>query len=118
LKGALPAYQTQQEATNRFFLAAIIQSDAVVDFVRKELRRFAPEVKVLSEDIKANLINNVLKREVVEGDKATEARKRIHKMTAKLEKAKIPKEVVNSTPNIKPEDNLRSSTQDRTGEDA
>lgn len=91
LKGALPAYHTQQEATNRFFLAAIVQSDAVVDVVRRELRRLAPDVKVQSEEIRANLINNVLKREVVEGEKATEARKRVQRLTAKLERAKKPR---------------------------
>jgi predicted type IV restriction endonuclease len=92
LKGALPAYQTQQEATNRFFLAAVVQSDPVVDVIRRELRRFAPDVKIQSEEVRANLINNVLKREVVDGDKATEARKKVQKLTAKLERAKKPKE--------------------------
>ncbi len=101
LKGALPAYHSQQEATNRFFLAAIIQSDAVIDVIRRELRKFAPDVKVQLEDIKTNLVNNVLKREVVDGDKASEARKKVQKLIAKLEKAKKPKE--GSAPFIKVE---------------
>lgn len=92
MKGALPAYHTQQEATNRFFIAAIVQSDTIVDAIRRELRRLAPDVKVQSEEIKDNLVNNVLKREVVEGDKATEARKKVQKLTAKFERAKKSKE--------------------------
>jgi predicted type IV restriction endonuclease len=93
VKGALSAYHTQQEATNRFFIAAIVQSDTIVDAIRRELRQLAPDVKVQSEEIKENLINNVLKREVVDGDKASEAKKKVHKLTAKLERAKKPKEI-------------------------
>ncbi len=92
LKGALPAYQTQREATNKFFLSAIILSDAIVDALRRELRRLAPDVKIQNEEIRDALMNDVLKREVVEGEKAIEARKKAQKITAKLEKAKKPKE--------------------------
>jgi hypothetical protein len=92
LKGALPAYQTQREATNKFFLSAIILSDTIIDSLRRELRRLAPDVKIQPEEIRAALTNEVLKREVVEGEKAIEARKKAQKLTAKLEKAKKPKE--------------------------
>jgi predicted type IV restriction endonuclease len=92
MKGALPAYQTQREATNKFFLSAIILSDVIVDALRRELRRLAPDVKIQPEEIRHALTNEVLKREVVEGEKATEARKKAQKLTAKLDKAKKPKE--------------------------
>jgi predicted type IV restriction endonuclease len=92
LKGALPAYQTQREATNKFFLSAIILSDTIIDALRRELRRLAPDVKIQPEEIRAALTNEVLKREVVEGEKAIEARKKAQKLIAKLDKAKKSKE--------------------------
>jgi hypothetical protein len=116
LKGALPAYQTQREATNRFFLAAIIQSDNVIDFLRKELRRLAPDVKVQNDEIRANLLTNVLKREVVEGDKASEAKKKLQKLTSKLEKAKKPKEP-NTTLKAQPPTSNAPSTVTRVNAD-
>ncbi|HET9532749.1 MAG TPA: type I restriction enzyme HsdR N-terminal domain-containing protein [Blastocatellia bacterium] len=92
LKGALPAYHAQQEATNRFFLAAIVLSEPVVTMVRKELRRISPDVRIGSEQIRASLIQDVLKREVVEGEKADEARKKINRAIGKAAKAKTTRE--------------------------
>jgi hypothetical protein len=116
LKGALPAYQTQREATNKFFLSAIILSDTIIDSLRRELRRLAPDVKIQPEEIRAALTNEVLKREVVEGEKAIEARKKAQKLTAKLEKAKKPKEqkaVVDKTDeSVSVEKEIESSNTD------
>ncbi len=92
LKGALPAYHTQQQATNRFFLGAIMLSEPVLDTVRRELRRIAPDVKVRVDEIRSALMSEVLKREVVEGEKAEEARRKVQKVLAKLQRAKRPKE--------------------------
>jgi hypothetical protein len=57
-------------------LGALLLSDAVVDVVRRELRRVV-EVKVDAEEVRAVLQNEVLKREVLEGDKATVASRRV-----------------------------------------
>jgi hypothetical protein len=92
LKGALPAFHTQQEATNKFFLAALVLSDPVVDVLRRELRRLAPDVRIDSGNLRSALTNEVLKREVVDGEKATEARKKVQRAAAKLLRTKKPKE--------------------------
>ena len=84
VKSTLSAYYTQRQATNRFFLGAIIQTDAVVEAIRKQLRTIAPDVRVQPEEIKSALVNEVLKREVVEGDKAIEARKKVEKAAKPL----------------------------------
>jgi hypothetical protein len=48
-----------------------------LEVVRRELRRVSPEVRIEIENIKAVLISEVIKREVTEGDKADEARRKI-----------------------------------------
>ena len=48
----------------------------MVDVVRRELRRVV-EVKVEAEEVRSVLQNEVLKREVFEGDKATSAARRV-----------------------------------------
>lgn len=83
-KGVLPAYQVQQQATNKFFLSAVVVSDPVVDAIRRELRRLSPDVKIKNDDIRASLMNEVLKREVVEGEKAEDARKKLQRVAAKM----------------------------------
>jgi hypothetical protein len=76
-------YHTQKQALSRFFLGAMILSDSVLDVIRRELRRVSPDVRIDTEQIKAVLENEVLKREVMEGDKAEQARKKIARSASK-----------------------------------
>lgn len=76
-KYALGDYQTQLQVLNRFSIGAILVSEPVLDVLRRELRRLSSEVKVDNEQIKMVLLTEVIKREVVEGEKADEAKKKI-----------------------------------------
>lgn len=91
LRSALGEFHTQQQALSRFFLGAIVLSTPVLDVVRRELRRFSPDVKIDSEQIRSVLIQEVLKREVVEGEKADEARKKHSKAASRLLRTKSTK---------------------------
>jgi hypothetical protein len=84
LRSALGEFHTQQQALNRFFLGALVLSNPVLDVIRRELRRLSPDVKTTSEQIRSVLVQEVLKREVVEGEKADEARKKINKAATRL----------------------------------
>jgi len=88
LKSGLYAYHDQIQATNKFYLGAIILSDSVVEAIRRELRRITPDVKVPIEDLRNVLIQDVLKREVIEGEKADIAKKKVHKVARKSLRAK------------------------------
>lgn len=83
VRSVLGEYHTQKQALSRFFLGAIVLSDPIIDVMRRELRRVSPEVKIEPEQIKAVLTNEVLKREVMEGDKAVEARRKISRAATK-----------------------------------
>ena len=78
-KSVLGEYRTQRQALSRFVVGAMLQTDAVVDVVRRELRRLSPDVRIESQQILGVLVNEVIKREVLEGDKAVDARKKIAK---------------------------------------
>lgn len=78
LKSGLHAYHDQVQATNRFYLAAVVLSDSVLDTVRRELRRLS-DVRLENDQLRAALKQEVIKREVIEGDKADGARRRVAK---------------------------------------
>jgi hypothetical protein len=82
-KAVLPDYYIHKQATNRFVLGALVLSDPVVAIVRRELKKVAPGVKVDGEYLRGLLEREVLKREVVEGEPAEEARKKVQKALAK-----------------------------------
>jgi len=92
LKSALGEFHTQQQALSRFFLGAMVLSNPVLEVIRRELRRLSPDVRIDIEQIKSVLVQDVLKREVVEGEKADEARKKINKSANKLLRAKTVKQ--------------------------
>lgn len=69
----------------------MLQTDAVLDVIRRELRRVSPDVRIDSSQIREVLVNEVIKREVLEGDKADEARKRVAKAANKALRAAPPK---------------------------
>lgn len=83
LKSGLYAYHDHLQATNKFYLAAVILSDAVVDTVRRELRRVS-DAKIELDELREALKQEVIKREVIEGEKADGARKKVAKAAGKM----------------------------------
>jgi hypothetical protein len=63
IKSGLYAYHDQMQATNKFFLGAILLSDPVLETMRRELRRLSPDVKIRVEELRDLLLQEVLKRE-------------------------------------------------------
>jgi len=92
LKQVLGELHQKRQVLSRFVIAAVCQSDPVVDVIRRELRRICSEVKIQPEQIKEVLLNEVLKREVVEGDKALEAQKKLNRSATKMLRIRADKE--------------------------
>jgi hypothetical protein len=76
-RSVLGDYHTQRQALSRFFIGALVLSDPVLEVVRRELRRLSPDVKIDSQQIKDVILQEIFKRDVVEGEKAEEARRKI-----------------------------------------
>jgi hypothetical protein len=75
-RAKLDEYHEHRQALSRFTLGALVLSDPVVRFIRRELRRVV-DVMVDEEDVKAVLQEEVIKRDVLEGDKAIAAAKQV-----------------------------------------
>lgn len=95
LRSALTNYHVHQQALSRFFIGAVLQSEATLEVIRKELRRVTPDAKIDIEQIKTVLLNEVIKRDVLEGDKAVEATKKIAKASSRLLRASIKPKTTN-----------------------
>ncbi|HEV2913263.1 MAG TPA: hypothetical protein VGX92_08105 [Pyrinomonadaceae bacterium] len=116
VKSALGEFHTRQQALSRFFMGALVISNPVLEVIRRELRRISPDVRIDLEQIKSVLVNDVLKREVVESEKAEEARKKINRAAGKLLRARAAKQSSGST-NRSEEievETERGDTQDET----
>ncbi len=107
-RSALGDFHAQKQALSRFFLGAMVLSDSVLEVVRRELRRVSPDVRIDIEQIRSVLVNEVLKREVMEGDKADEARRKISRSANKSLRATASKgakadETNSETPSASPD---------------
>lgn len=96
MKSALGEFHTQQQALSRFFMGALVLSNPVLEVLRRELRRISPDVRIDVEQIKTVLTTEVLKREVVESEKAEEARRKIARTAGKLLRTKAALPVTDS----------------------
>lgn len=83
LKSGLYAYHDHLQATNKFYLAAVVLSEPVLQTVRRELQRLS-DVKLEVDELREALKLEVIKREVLEGEKADGARKKVAKAAGKM----------------------------------
>jgi hypothetical protein len=82
-KNALNEYYIDRQAKDRFCIAAVLQTEPILLAVRKELRTLSPGIKIETDEILSVLFDQVIKRELLEGEKAAEAKKRIRKIQKK-----------------------------------
>ena len=87
-KDLIDDFYEYRQSVNRYTTAAILLSDPVVSVVRRELRRIKTGLKVSNEQVEDLLLNEVLKRDVVESDPAIEAKKAVQKALKKKLRAK------------------------------
>jgi len=83
-RSGLDTYNDQLRVRSRFNLAALIMSDTVLHTIRRELKRLSPDVRISVDEIRDALFHEVLKREVLEGEKADEARKLVNRAANKV----------------------------------
>lgn len=101
LKSGLDIYINHVRALNKYTLGALLLSPPMLGAARKELRKIFPEVKVQVEDIEEAFERDVLKQDVIEGEKFEAARKKISRavdMSSRTTK-KEKEEPVSSEPN-------------------
>jgi hypothetical protein len=84
---AMDIFHQNAQLLNKYTIAQILTSESIVSSVRKEMKKLFPEIKVEQENILDIVLNDVLKREVLEGDKVKDAQGRIKKAQAKIAKA-------------------------------
>jgi len=91
-KDAREEYHEKILTLNRFVLGALILGDEVINVLRRELRKISDGILAAPEEIIKVLTNEVLKRDVLEGDEAIKAQNRVRKFYGKA--ARKPKETI------------------------
>lgn len=112
IKSSLSDYHTQKQALSKYFITALLLSDSLLEVMKRELRKISPDVKIETEQIGDVLTNEVIKREILDGDRLDEARKRINKAVQKFQKLK------NKTQPTRPKSSNKSDSSDISESDS
>ena len=91
-KATLENFWEQKQILNRFIIGQVILTDNGIESIRKCVRKLYPDLKVTSSEIYSIVYNEIFKREVIESDNASEAKKAVAKQEKKLNNAKPKKE--------------------------
>ncbi len=87
-KSSMTAFYQQRQATNTFTVAALLLDDAMLTVLRREIRRVCPGCRVEIDELRALLQNDVLKRDLLDGEGAKQASDFLKKAARAVEKSK------------------------------
>lgn len=102
VKSSVAEYHEQKQALSRFFVGASILSEAVLSTIRRELKRVSPDVRIDVAQIRDVILTEVMKREVVEGEKFAHAEKTLTRATTKALRARKTEDTAAAEPQPAP----------------
>ncbi len=88
-KSALEDLRLQKQTLSKYFIGQLLLSDPILDCIRKTIKKITQDVKVSTDEIQDVLLLEIIKREVLDDDKADEAKKRINKVLKTSQKKDI-----------------------------
>jgi hypothetical protein len=95
-------YHQHISVLNKFTVAQVIVGEQVVGTIRREMRRHFPDLKIEPESIVDLLNNEILKREVLDGDKVKDAQQRLRRAANRNAKAQQKKSQATGSPSDAP----------------
>lgn len=79
-------YYERVQSINRFVIGAIVLNESIVGAIKRDIRKLASGIKVEDKEVEQILRNEVLKRDVIEGDEASKASGRVRRILRKATK--------------------------------
>ncbi|MEW6087671.1 MAG: restriction endonuclease subunit R [bacterium] len=86
VKDAREEFHEKISTVNRFILGALILSDEIINVIRRELKKLSDGVLATPEEIAKVLTDEVLKRDIFEGEEASKAQNRVRRFYDKATK--------------------------------
>lgn len=87
-KSVLEDFHIQQQVLSKHFIGNVILTEPILTAIKRELKKLAPDVKTDIEQISKVIQQEVLKREIWEGEKSEEVMKKINRLMKKQQRIK------------------------------
>lgn len=88
LKGGREELYDRQQFINRYTIGLLLQDESVLKAIQKNLRRLIPDIRVEQEEVRKIIVEDVLRRDLVESEEASAAKATVAKLERKAARAK------------------------------
>lgn len=78
-KLALEEYHLQKQLLNKYVISQVILNDATLDVIRRNLKKISADTKVTNDEIRAIIVDEIIKRDVFDDEKAAQTKKLVTK---------------------------------------
>jgi predicted type IV restriction endonuclease len=87
-KSIIEDFYANIQVKNKFIIGNLLNSSEVYSLIRKTMKKLFGDIKISDQEIADMMINDIIKREIIESDESKKAKKDIEKAYKKLERAK------------------------------
>jgi predicted type IV restriction endonuclease len=87
-KSIIEDFYSSIQVKNKFIIGCLLNSTEVYALIRKTMRRLFEDVKISEQEIADIIINDIIKREILDSEESKKAKKDIEKVYKKIERTK------------------------------
>jgi hypothetical protein len=116
-KSIIDDYYSNIQVKNKFIIGAILDTYEVYSTIRRIMKKLFEDIKITEEEIADIMVNDIIKREIVDSEEARKAAKEVDKQFRKIERAKDKAKVKSedSITNHKAEENSKELKEGQEG---
>jgi hypothetical protein len=96
-KSIIEDFYSSIQVKNKFIIGCLLNSTEVYSLIRKTMKKLFDDVKISEQEIADIIVNDIIKREIIDSEESKKAKKDIEKIYKKLERAKEKNNVVQNT---------------------
>jgi predicted type IV restriction endonuclease len=87
-KSIIDDFYSSIQVKNKFTIGCLLNSPEVYTLIRRTMRRLFDDVKISEQEIADIMVNDIIKRDIIDSEESKKARKEIDKIYKKLERVK------------------------------
>ncbi|MDR2039052.1 MAG: type I restriction enzyme HsdR N-terminal domain-containing protein [Bacteroidales bacterium] len=87
-KSIIEDFYLSIQVKNKFIIGCLLNSEEVYSLIRRTMKKLFADVKISEQEIADIMVNDIIKREIIDSEESKKAKKDIDKIYKKLERAK------------------------------
>jgi hypothetical protein len=87
-KSVIEDFYSNIQVKNKFIIGSLLNSPEVYSLIRRTMKKLFDDVKISEEEIADIMVNDIIKREIIDSEESKKAKKDIDKLFKKLERIK------------------------------